>query len=342
MFNLNILIVDDLRDHLNNIKEKVDEVIKELNCPGCEIYAYDNYDDAVKFINNNRVDLAILDLCLNEDDSLDQKGLYLGEKIKNKYPTAHCVLVTGHFTSTLKNEDKILHFNKVIEKADNYLEYNFPVELNQRLFQKGFQEMTRQCSVSNYDYFVHKHKDKLDGNKKMWALGRKAKELGMHYFKIGVPVLPKDSVLVETHSVGICGTDVNLFDEVEDSILNYDQVEFHESLGKIIWKGEDVEDDVFCEGDWVIPVVRRCQSWDKPKEGEATHFNFKKCRNDIAGLHNRYPDKCPIGRYPQAGKGKKVGYLSRGTGKCHGFGSQYFLDQPEWLIKIFGSQEERG
>jgi len=46
------------------------------------------------------------------------------------------------------------------------------------------------------------------------------------------------------------------------------------------------------------------------------------------------PDRCPVGEFLGMTSGKRIGYKSRGTGKSHGFGSQYFLDTEDWLVRV--------
>ncbi len=173
---------------------------------------------------------------------------------------------------------------------------------------------------------------------KMWALGLVANKPGLRGYEIDVPELPDDSVVVRTLSLGVCGTDINAFGGNKTS--KYDLVEFHEALGEVVWLGKAVKNNPYIQkGDIVVPVVRRCQTWIEPKPRSPVSFRFKQCIEAGRCPAYRHPDACPQGEYPYKLDGNDVGYRSRGTGKCHGFGSQFWIDIPEWLVRVCSAQE---
>jgi threonine dehydrogenase-like Zn-dependent dehydrogenase len=166
----------------------------------------------------------------------------------------------------------------------------------------------------------------------MWALGMKAGQAGLKNFDIKVPDLPDDSVVARTHYLGMCGTDIHSFGSNKKA--TFDLIEFHEVVGEVVWVGDAVAKQRIQSGDIVVPVVRRCQEWDMPKHGEPVCFNFRPCKEASRCGAYRHPDACPHGEYPHPLGREFVGYRSRGTGKCHGFGSQFWVDTPEWLVRV--------
>jgi len=174
---------------------------------------------------------------------------------------------------------------------------------------------------------------------KMWALGLKKGKQGLRRFDVDIPLLPDDGVLVRTFSLGICGTDIQSFGGSKEG--KFDLVEFHEALGEVVWTGRAVDEGTMSVGDIVVPVVRRCQEWDEPPPNAPVTFDFRPCKEASRCLSYRHPDVCPHGEYPYDLEGQKIGYRSRGTGKCHGFGSEFWLDTPEWLVRACTSKERK-
>jgi threonine dehydrogenase-like Zn-dependent dehydrogenase/transcriptional regulator with GAF, ATPase, and Fis domain len=180
---------------------------------------------------------------------------------------------------------------------------------------------------------VLNHKDKLR------ALGLEFGKKGLNGFYIEVPPIPDNAVIVKTISLGICGTDIQSFGG--STISKYSIVEFHEALGEVVWIGKNVDTEIISVGDIVVPIVRRCQIWDEPRaDPSIIDFNFKPCKEELRCHNYRRPDICPFGEYPfEIAKDQYIGYRSRGTGKCHGFGSQYFIDTSEWLVRACTAEE---
>jgi len=200
-------------------------------------------------------------------------------------------------------------------------------------------------SLANAIYFMRgREEDNLAnfvqtraGQKSMWALGLRNGRKGLQAFDVDLPPLPDDAVLVRTHYLGICGTDIHSFGGNNEG--KFDLIEFHEALGEVAWTGPAVDERKLAVGDIVVPVVRRCQEWDQPTSPDTkVTFDFRPCKEAARCQYYRKPDSCPKGEYPHlvgTGADKEyIGYRSRGTGKCHGFGSQYFVDTPEWLIRV--------
>jgi threonine dehydrogenase-like Zn-dependent dehydrogenase/transcriptional regulator with GAF, ATPase, and Fis domain len=205
-------------------------------------------------------------------------------------------------------------------------------------------------SMANYLYYLEKSPEKnlQEFQKKLnidisniWALGLDFDKKGLQGFNFELPPLPNNSVVVETMSLGICGTDIQSFGS--KTLGKYKVIEFHEALGKVIWTGNNIEKELLSEGDIVIPIVRRCQTWDEPTTTSMkseVDYTFKPCKESITCQNYRRPDICYYGEYSKIKSiNPNIGYRSRGTGKCHGFGSKYFVDTPEWLVTAFKASE---
>lgn len=174
----------------------------------------------------------------------------------------------------------------------------------------------------------------------LWALGLERNKKGLKGFSFDMPPLNDDAVVVHTLSLGICGTDINSFGG--DHTLDHRLIEFHEAIGEVAWVGPKVDTDRINIGDIVVPVVRRCQVWDVDNDNpDEIHFKFRSCGEAHLCPNYRRADACPKGEYVLGGTGCQhdVGYLSRGTGKCHGFGSEFFVDTAEWLVRVCSKEE---
>ncbi len=252
----------------------------------------------------------------------------MAKGIRGKYPKCQLILVTGHMPEAQKETwDLSIFENNIVQKAGNYLDIELPNAIIRAA--KHFHEILNRSTFSE--------KIGRKDEKVMWALGKQSDSNGLQYFNVPLPLLPNESVLVQTASIGVCGTDIHAFGG--DQKHPYDLVEFHEALGRVVWKGKHVSENLMSVGDIVIPIVRRCQTWDAPKGNVSVDFTLSKCPLECTCYAYRRPDICPFGEYPQIVKGQSVGYRSRGTGKCHGFGSEFFADTPEWLVKVCSSDE---
>jgi threonine dehydrogenase-like Zn-dependent dehydrogenase/transcriptional regulator with GAF, ATPase, and Fis domain len=190
----------------------------------------------------------------------------------------------------------------------------------------------QEAAEENRNAFVMGRRSRSAEPDTMWVLGLKRNKKGLRGFTAKIPPMPEDGILVRTKYLGICGTDIQSFGG--ETVGPYDLVEFHEALGRVEWVGKKSDHRSVSVGDYVVPIVRRCQEWDKPRSDETElKFDFRVCKEADNCLFYRRPDSCPQGEYPfRTPEGRDVGYRSRGTGKCHGFGSEYFIDTAEWLI----------
>ncbi len=135
------------------------------------------------------------------------------------------------------------------------------------------------------------------------------KEHSARLLEVPMPSPTADQVLVKVFRVGIDGTDIEI-DRAEygeappgDNYL----IIGHESFGRIESVGPKVKD--FAPGDYVVAMVRRPDDCHHCRAGEQ--------------------DMCITGNYTERGiKGR------------HGFLSEYYVESPEYLIKIPPSLED--
>ena len=112
-------------------------------------------------------------------------------------------------------------------------------------------------------------------------------------------------VLIQVHQVGLDGTDAEIFrGEYGEAPANDDfLIVGHESLGRVA--EVDAAAGSLSPGDWVVAIVRRPDPVP--------------CRNCAAGEW----DMCLNGRYTERGiKGR------------HGFLSEYYVELPEYLVRV--------
>lgn len=121
--------------------------------------------------------------------------------------------------------------------------------------------------------------------------------------EVPMPKLTADQVRVRTLRVGICGTDVEI-DRAEygqappgDDFL----IIGHENFGQVESVGARVED--FAPGDFAVAMVRR-------------------------------PDDCPNCRAGEQDMCLTGNYTERGIKGRHGFMSEYYVETPQYLVRI--------
>ena len=107
----NILIADDDSDYLNIMEANV----KSL---GFTVTAVSSQKECEEYLENNKPDLAIFDLMMDNKDS----GFILSYKLKKKYPDVPVIIATAVTAET----GLVFGINSQIEKqwikADQYME----------------------------------------------------------------------------------------------------------------------------------------------------------------------------------------------------------------------------
>ena len=331
MSRLEFLIVEDDDDHLNNLQLAVEDSVVELWYERPVCHTASNRQEAEKHINDETIDVAFIDLSLDSKDATDTTGIALAKLLRQTQPSAKCILVTAYFKSSLKDEI-ISVFDAVIEKHADYLK-TARLQLK-RVLKDIVYRKNAEINLSSFSGSIER--------RDMWAMGRRFGTSNLEIFLTKIPLMPEDSVLVKTKALGICGTDINSFKKGTDT-PRYDIVDFHEAVGEVQWIGEHVEAGHLGIGDLVVPIVRRCQTWPEPQSpDEQEPFVYGKCGEADGCHHYRRPDMCEKGIF-KLDEGKRDegrGYLSRGTGHCHGFGSEFFIDTPEWLVKVCSKSEK--
>lgn len=124
-----------------------------------------------------------------------------------------------------------------------------------------------------------------------------------------LPTPDDDQVLVKTIRVGICGTDIEIDRGEYGATPSGDEylIICHENFGQVESVGAKVRD--FAPGDYVVAMVRR------PDD----------CHHCLAGEQ----DMCITGNY-----------FERGIKGRHGFLSEYYVESPQYLVKIPPSLKE--
>lgn len=92
-----LLVVDDIEDWQLTISGVLQD-------QGYKVSAAGSVDDALLLLQENKYDLALLDLRLDERDEENVEGLELAKTIKNLYPTMKIVIVTGYGTPEILRE----------------------------------------------------------------------------------------------------------------------------------------------------------------------------------------------------------------------------------------------
>ena len=83
-----ILIVDDIPEYLDTLEVYLEdrfEVLKALSL-----------EEAKNILNDTRVDLAIIDIRLKEDDPENKEGLDLLTWLKDKYPDVKVIVMSAY------------------------------------------------------------------------------------------------------------------------------------------------------------------------------------------------------------------------------------------------------
>jgi len=107
---INILLVDDDADYL--LQKKI-----ELESEGFNIITANGRVSAHEIISNNKIDIAIVDLMMDERDD----GFVLSFELKNKFPTLPIIMVTGVTAQTGLEFNTITQTEKKWIKADTII-----------------------------------------------------------------------------------------------------------------------------------------------------------------------------------------------------------------------------
>jgi aldose 1-dehydrogenase [NAD(P)+] len=345
---LNIIIVDDSSDMMRGMRAIV-ETMERLQLAGEEIswqvhpiLAKPGSDHSVniptlaKDISRLQPGVAIVDMRLEGDGEADLSGVELSLRIRALCPDCCIILVSSYFGMTPMRErfEHLEVFRSLVSRSLDSAE-----ESNRELKERVAEAILTHASTVNYRRYSFAESVN-GGSHHMWGLvlrpdgaGADGKARLSIERQLPIPYLGSHSVVVRLIEAGVCGTDRKSL--ALTSPPAYSVIDFHEAFGRVVWTGEAVRS--LKEGDYVIPMVRRCETWDLPPDGagiEPQSFVFRRCDDAIHRVCYPGADQCPVGEFRKEEGGRRCGYKSRGTGKCHGFGSQYFVDTEEWLIRI--------
>jgi threonine dehydrogenase-like Zn-dependent dehydrogenase/ActR/RegA family two-component response regulator len=281
-----------------------------LKYKGCKVIIADSIDKALSIISDKRqvFDIAILDMVFPR---YPRGGLVLLQEIKRKRPEVECIILTA-FTGNYENAVICMAAG-----AFTYIDRTAELDRVYALLEQAY--ALKEGIQFNPDI----------QSEDMWVLGMPPKVNTLSYMKAPLPRYKRNEVIVKTLHLGVCGTDVHTFSSGKPCKRSYPLIEFHEALGEVVAKGADVDDATFSIGDWVIPMVRRCQKWNRTPNSK-WDFHVGYCDHWQGCPNHNHPDMCP----------HRPGYLARGTGKYHGFGSEYFSDSQDYLIKV--TEEQKG
>ncbi|MBM3891587.1 MAG: response regulator [Verrucomicrobia bacterium] len=99
-----VLVVDD--------EPMVCQLLSDmLNGPHYQVTACEMAQQAVDFMERNRVDLAFLDVSMP-----GMSGFELAEKIRARHPEARLVIITGHWAAEFAEEVKQAGIDRVLQK----------------------------------------------------------------------------------------------------------------------------------------------------------------------------------------------------------------------------------
>ena len=84
-----VLVVDDLKDWQLTIRGMLKKV-------GCDVELAGSLVEAREVLNKGKIDLAVLDMRLDERDENNTEGLNLAEEIQTNWPTTKVIIATGY------------------------------------------------------------------------------------------------------------------------------------------------------------------------------------------------------------------------------------------------------
>jgi threonine dehydrogenase-like Zn-dependent dehydrogenase len=352
---VDVILIDDNKNNLRYMKDillqvkdfesravmpKGDKIIPRIYLiePAFSMQQRFDSEKTIQKIHGLSPGVAIVDMRLEGDEPNDYSGVDLSLKIKSIQPDCCVILVSAYFKQTaafltFEHLDVLRFLVDRSKPADKFVASLIDCFTQAILTYVSSINYRRQRFIST----VNKR------SQHMWGLVLEPNKKGIHiHNRIPVPYLKSDSVMVRTIELGVCGTDRASLGMIKTP--PYELIDFHEAFGEVVWTGEAVRGLQI--GDLVVPMVRRCMTWDKPKDGQsitAESFNFSPCNMAISDcLHQA--DNCPKGRFSgsTSKQGNRFGYISRGTGWCHGFGSKYFIDTEDWLVRITPPDENEG
>ena len=345
----NIVIVDDNEDMFRGPKAILADMDplrlggERLTWDVHTVLAQQGVDGSVDIealateVGRFRPGVAVIDMRLEGDTVDDLTGVDLSLRIRALFPDCCIILVSSYFAETPLKElfEHLEVFRSLLSRGTEHSPWEFKREFESQVRKA----ILAYVSTVNYRRLAFAKRVNAE-EQKMWGLVLKPGHTGRNEMarlsletQLPIPNLKSNSVMVKLLEVGVCGTDRKSLGMAPPP--EYPLIDLHEAFGQVVWTGEEVRN--LKVNDYVVPMVRRCDSWEPPDEGaeiEPSSFDFRRCDDATHCVSYLRADQCPVGESQGEKNGERRGYKSRGTGKCHGFGSQYFVDTEEWLIRV--------
>lgn len=83
-----VLLVDDISEYVDTIEAYLED--------GFDVLKAGSLDEAKKILADNRVDLAVIDIRLNEDDPENREGLELLTWLKERVPDVKVIVMSAY------------------------------------------------------------------------------------------------------------------------------------------------------------------------------------------------------------------------------------------------------
>jgi CheY-like chemotaxis protein len=86
-----VLVVDDVEDWQLTLRGLLRKI-------GCDVILAGSLVEARDALRNDKIDLAVLDMRLDERDEANKEGLDLAEEIQTQWPNTKVIIATGYST----------------------------------------------------------------------------------------------------------------------------------------------------------------------------------------------------------------------------------------------------
>lgn len=109
-----ILVVDDLDDWRKTLGGLLIE-------EGYKVEVADSYNKAVQLLQSQKIDLAILDVRLDETDENNTQGLDLAAEIKRRWTSVKTIVITGYDSPDIVRRAMEPHGSGKKRLADDFI-----------------------------------------------------------------------------------------------------------------------------------------------------------------------------------------------------------------------------
>lgn len=109
-----ILVVDDLDDW----RKTLSGLLRE---EGYKVEVADSFESAMAILRSKKIDLAILDVRLDETDEGNTQGLDLASEIKRRWATVKTIVITGYDNPDIVKRAMEPHGSDKTRLADDFI-----------------------------------------------------------------------------------------------------------------------------------------------------------------------------------------------------------------------------